>query len=322
MADQVSPLSAVPASSNQSVSVARIASLMATAPLSPEGLNSKINANSALAEALGSDPDFRDSLFAASRLAAETAAFRAVFADADEARVAAEGSAELSVLSDLLLSSETAEETRRFFVRLAELSFIYDEDGYPTIDQESGKPISDGTVGRFIENTGALFLDHFGHVAETTQSTELAAAVETLRSAAFPERRVAGIQSMTEEKKAHIAEWTQSVVAGIDEVATSEIGEVLAYTDLPASGCIELAPKIRQRVDERVTTNPQFHREQDFLMRHNWGEKTRQARIELGRKWISRVLPSVALQLVEEVGGTFLFGQGGRQLSQTMGVQD
>jgi hypothetical protein len=109
MAGQISPLSAVPASSNQSVSVARIASLIAAAPLSPEGLNSKINANPALAEALGSDPDFRDSLFAASRLAAETAAFRAVFADVDEARVAAEGSAELSVLSDLLLSSETAD---------------------------------------------------------------------------------------------------------------------------------------------------------------------------------------------------------------------
>ncbi len=69
---------------------------------------------------------------------------------------------------------------------------------------QSGQPISDGSVGLFIENTGALFLNYFDRYAETSDDAALTAAVATLRAAAFSQRRALGIRNASDEKLARI----------------------------------------------------------------------------------------------------------------------
>jgi hypothetical protein len=60
-----------------------------------------------------------------------------------------------------------------------------------------------------------------------------------------------------------------------------------------------LTIELRKELEDQIVANPQFRREQDPLMRHNWGEKTRRSRIDLGKKSINRMLPLIAPAFIE-----------------------
>lgn len=307
-------------------------------PLPPKELNAKINANPALKAAIEADPDLKNSLFAASRLAAETASFKEVFANAEEAKVAAAGNQEFAALSDLVTSIDKPEDAQGFYARLMELSILHDEDGNPILDKASGKPISDGTVGRLIHHTGALFLNHFGSEAEVKNDPELAAAVDILRARAFGSGPAPTTEEMTEEQRAKateldaretalkeqakaveqakVKEFNQSVTSGIDLSTDAEITKLLARTDIPEKDRADLADKIRQGVYELIVQNPQFRNEQDALMRRPMGDKTRQARIGLGKKYVDLHLSKVASKIIADAGAKILSRQGKAQAAQ------
>lgn len=312
-------------------------------PLSPKELNAKIAEIPGLKEAIEADPEFKNSLFAASRLAAETASYKEVFANAEEAKVAAAGNMQFSHLSDLVTSIDKPEDAQGFYAELMQLSILHDEDGNPVIDQASGKPVSDGTVGRLIHHTGALFLNHFGSEAEAKNDPELAAAVDILRARAFGSGTASTSEDLTEEQRvkaneldvreaalkeqskavqqARVKEFNQTITSGIDLSTDSEITKLLARTDIPEKDRGELADKIRQGVYDLIVANPQFRNEQDALMKRPMGDKTRVARIGLGKKYVDLHLSKVATKIIADAGAKILSRQAKTQAVQAARVE-
>jgi hypothetical protein len=310
---------------------------------SPKDLNAKIASIPGLKEAFESDPDFKNSIFANSRLAAETSAFKEVFHNAEEAKVAAAGNAEFATLSNLVTSIDKPEDAQAFYARLMELSINHDEDGNPVIDAASGKPVSDGTVGRLIHHTGALFLDHFGREAEATNDPELTAAVDILKARAFGSGTASTSEDLTEEQRVkateldaretslkeqskavhagRVKEFNQSVTSGIDLSTDAEITKLLARTDIPEKDRVETANKIRQGIYDLIVANPSFQGEQDMLMHRLMGDKTRVARIGLGKKYVDMCFTKVATKIVADAGAKILSRQAKTQAAQAARVE-
>lgn len=306
-------------------------------PIAPKVLSDKINANPALKAALDADPELRDTLYAQSRLAAETAEFKQVFANANEAKVAAAGNTEFLNISELVASIQKPEDAQAFYAKLLELSAIHDEFGNPVM--HDGKPVADGTVGRMIHHTGALFLNHFEQVARETNNPELTAAVEIMKAEAFGDKSQMSREDFTEEQRAtseslaaresalatqeraakeeKTAAYEAKIVSGVDAVADSEIAKVLSRTDIDAARHGEIADKIREAAYNLILKNAQFRAEQDLLMRRLPGEQTTKDRIGLGKKWLNVALPIVSKQIIAAEGAKILQRQASRQASQT-----
>lgn len=314
-------------------------------PLPPTELNAKIKASPELAALLEKDPEFKNTLFATARLASETAKYREVFSNPEEAQIAAKGNAEYSQLSELVTSIAKPEDAQGFYGRLMELSLLRDDAGEPLIDQASGKPMSDGTVGRLIHHTGALFLNHFEQLAKVDgkEDPELAAAVDILKARAFGRGTASTQEDFTEEQQAKAKELDQretalneqsktaqeakrqeyndKIVTAIDTHSDAELGKLIARSDLPADQHADVSAKIRAAVYELVTANPSFHREQDALMQRQMGPIAQKERIALGNKWFNTLLPKVGPALLNKEGAKFMERQQKKQDSQAARVE-
>jgi hypothetical protein len=310
----------------------------APGPLSAKELATKVTEIPELKAVLDAHPDLKNSLFAASRLASETAAYREVFVNPEQARIAAAGNQEFSALSALVTSIDKPEDAQGFYGRLMELSILKDEEGNPIMDQASGKPVSDGTVGRLIHHTGALFLNHFASVAEMENDNELAAIVDGLRARAFGSGPAPTQEDMTEEQRARAADldaretklketntatqkatltaFNQSIATGIDDHTNSVIAGWLGRSDIPEADRAAVAEEIRKATYDLVVDNPQFHREQDELMRRSMGDKTRTARIALGKKYVGDHVVDVARAAIAKAGGKIIAKQAKSDAAQ------
>jgi hypothetical protein len=219
-----------------------------------------------------------------------------------------------------------------------------DDEGKPVMDPKSGKPVSDGTVGRLIHHTGALFLNHFGQLAQTENDDELTAAVEVLRARAFGRGTAPTQENLTEEQKARAAEldareqtiksqesesrkaaetsFNQAITTGIDTYVDAQIDKVLARSDVADGERGKLRDDIRGALYDLIVANVNFQAEQDALMRRPISETTKNLRIGLGKKYASsELLVRVAKDHIAKAGAKIMARQQKQQQAQAARVE-
>jgi hypothetical protein len=312
------------------------------APIATSELSAKITANPQLRAVIDADPTLKNSLFANARMAAETAKFKAVFPNPEQAQVALAQAKEYAEVADLITSIHSAEEASKFYDKVRELSVIRDDDGNVMLHPQSGLPMSDGTLGRLIEYTGDLFLKHWENVAKQSNDPELAAAADILRARAFSSGTAPTHDGLTDEQKAAAEklardqaafteqqkkhqeqqrkEFDQKVVDGIDANSLKLVNLFLDSTDIQQKDRERIAAEILKETYDLVAQNPLFHGEQDNLMRRLMGPKTLQARVELGTRYFHNTYLDVARAKIAAEGVKYIAKQEKQQQAQAARV--
>jgi hypothetical protein len=306
-------------------------------PLPPQELQSKLKEIPELNAILEQNPELRNSLFAASRLAQKAVQYEEQFPGGiDEARIAAEGNRTFAEISDLITGikdKKTAQEALRGMMRL---SYVLDDEGNPVLDPETKTPVSDGTVGRLIEHTFGLGLDHWANIAQQKGDDELAAAIDVLRARAFNTRTAPAQESISDEQRAQYeqlereraelnrqqqaieSEKRQAFEQKADQAyyrhVDNLLNRVLAKANLADADKQAIYEEIKVRVDKALAQNPQFLSAQEAIWRRQgYGEKKLNDLTALGSQWVNAVLPGIARQVLQSKGQQIIAGQAAKQ---------
>lgn len=299
-------------------------------PLPPSELQAKLKANPGLLAELEKDPELKNSIFAASRLAQRTAEYDQQFpGGVAEAKIAAEGNKTFSNLSNLFTSVKDKPSTQNVLSEMMKLSYVLDDDGNPVVNQKTGKPQTDGTVGRFIEQTFGLGLDHWAQVAQQKGDDELAVAIDVLKARAFNTRTASAQEDLTEEQRATqqaldqqqktLNEQQQAIETDkrtsfeskADDAYYKHMDSLLDRVMKSVGGTDEdkasMRAEIKNRVDTAIGQNPNFTSAQDLIWRRQgYGAKKLNDLTALGSQWINDVLPGIAREYLKSKGSTIL----------------
>lgn len=306
-------------------------------PLPPSELQAKLKASPELAAMLEKDPELRNSLFAASRLSQKAAQYDGMFPGGiEEAKFAAEGNKTFSNLSDLFTQVKDRKSTQAVLAEMMKLSYELDDEGAPVRNQ-NGQIKTNGTVGRFIEQTFGLGLDHWAGVAKEKGDDELAVAIDVLKARAFNTRAASAQEDMTEEQRTRQQELDhqQQQVTEQQQAIENEKRQVFetkadtAYyghmdkmldrvvakaTGLDEKGQADFRAAVKAKVDELIAQNPTFLAAQDAIWRRQgYGTKKLNDLTALGSRWINEVLPGVARDLLKGKGAQTVAAQQDRQ---------
>ncbi|HEY6352002.1 MAG TPA: hypothetical protein VI636_21615 [Candidatus Angelobacter sp.] len=140
--------------------------------LSSQGLNDKINANTALKQALEADQPLRNAIFRNARLASEAAGYKEIFPDLDSARYAADQAASFAGLDYAFLNAGSRQGAEQFLGRWAQMAMLTDENGNVLRDQ-GGNPRMHSAWSSVNQHIFGSQLDFVRRNAERTGDHEL-----------------------------------------------------------------------------------------------------------------------------------------------------
>jgi hypothetical protein len=262
-------------------------------PLPTKDLAVALEKNPELSAALEKAGIDRNTLFATARLAQRTAKYDELFnGDLDAAKQAHQDAGSFGELSEMFTDADSPDKTRGLLGKFMEFSYQLDEEGHPLLDPATKQPLTDGSVGRFMDNVLALVLDFQGSRAKAEKKEDLLAAIDILKAETGLSRGTGSAEQeegLSEELKAERTrikaerdkldsekladanrksqEFETAVASGIESGLDSEIEKLLAHTDLQGGQKKWVADQIKERTTERLKNSKLFFSKLDALMR-------------------------------------------------------
>lgn len=291
-------------------------------PLPPRDLQAKLKANPELLAALEKDPDLKNSLFAASRLAQKAAQYDEIAGTPEEARAAVAASTQFADLSGRFSGIKDRDTFRHAIDGLIAATTLYDDAGQPLM--RDGKPVTDGTVGRLIEQNFGAGLDYWEGVAGSSNDDELQAAVEVLKARAFGGTASAK-EGLTEEQQRVSEELKQQreqintersaaetekltafdgrVNARVESVVDKAVESRIALVEVDDSDKVDLKRRITEKLYSRIYENPQYQNALDpLLRRQGYGKQKEDDRVKLASEWTNLILPKIVREEMLAMG--------------------
>jgi len=306
-------------------------------PLPPRDLQAKLKANPELQAALDKDPDLKNSLFAASRLAQKAAQYDEIVGTPEEATAAVAASQQFADLSGRFSSIRDRDTYKHAIEGLIAATTLYDDAGQPLM--RDGKPVTDGTVGRLIEQNFGAGLDYWDSVASSSNDDELQAAVEILKARAFGGAASAK-EGFTEEQQRQAEELKQEreqlntekfaaetekqtafdgrVNARVESVVTKAIDSRVAMVEVDASDKADLTRRITEKLYTRISENASYQNALDpLLRRQGHGKAKEDARVKLASDWTNQILPKIVREEMLAMGEKLTLRTAGKKAAAT-----
>jgi hypothetical protein len=174
----------------------------------PKELIEKLNAKPELKAALEADPEIRDLIFSNARVAAKNKAYSELFGSVDEARTVSDGHKTFANLRNLMGQVKPGDlsSTQPFINAMLEQGALRDEEGNP-LRRQDGSLVTDGSVGRLMNNLAQLRLANSKPKRKRTGDNETLAALDTIMErAGFRAPSSVAEDEMSDSLKAQKAE--------------------------------------------------------------------------------------------------------------------
>jgi hypothetical protein len=298
-------------------------------PLPPAELAAKLKENPELDAALRKVPELRQQIFHASRLAAKVTEFQEEVGDIETAKFLKENAVRFGDLQEMFSTIDDVDSTRPLIGKLIELTHQVNEDGTPKLDPQTNKPISDGSVGRFMDNIFKMALDFYEDDAKKSGKDDLVAAAQVLKerlsgSSASDEGMSDELKKQQAEIKAEREALDKQKIADLERQHTSfekAVGDdvdkqvrdlvsgVVNNTNLTDFNKKAAVGQIAEALYENLKNNKVFTNERDALMRRGYGQEVQQKRVALAVRTAKQALRRVAAPILREAGATKLARQ-------------
>lgn len=128
-------------------------------PIDPKSLAAKLSENPELAKALDA-AGLKDSIFANARIAVKAQKILDVVGDEETATYMRGQAESFGEFQELFADSDTPDKTRALIGKMLEFSYLLDPATGQPLKDEQGRPLTDGTIGAFLENVFELQTEH------------------------------------------------------------------------------------------------------------------------------------------------------------------
>jgi hypothetical protein len=108
----------------------------------------------------------KNAIFATARHAAKAGKVLEVFGDLETAQDAKGQAEQFGTLTQMMVNAQSVEDTHKLLGEMWKLSYVLDEEGNPVVDQATGQPKDDGTIGRFLSNVNQIANDFYAKQVE------------------------------------------------------------------------------------------------------------------------------------------------------------
>lgn len=293
-----------------------------TGPLPPKDLAAKLKENPELDAALDK-AGLKAPMYEAARLAQQVSGFKEVFPDVESAKYAAQTSQEFGMLAESFNKISDVKSTASFLSALMPLTYVLDEEGNPKLGADN-QPISDGSVGKFMDNAIGLALDSLVKRAEKENDEDLLSAVEMIKERTGRGPSSAAQESLTEEQKAKQAELDAREAKVKEEQVTREqqkeqefelnvqkdiesdvdklLDKILDKAELGGFNQKYLRDDIKEGIFAKVAARKDFFLQMDALMRRPMSEKVRKERVALATRTIKSLYEPVVREKMIAAG--------------------
>lgn len=291
-------------------------------------LAARIADDPALEAALEANPELKNQLFANARRASRVDKYEEVFASPDEARVAAEQHGVFSNMRGLLADVNDLQTTGQFIDAMIEQSYLLNEDGTPQINPTTGKPRTDGSVGRLFKHAFELralnwhkefeqqndeqgmaaidyLMERLGASSKPSTSSEdesLPADVRA-RAAAVEQREKALAEQTKQQQETRETEFWDSVASLRKQKFDAELDKYFKNaTGLVEANRPQITTEIKQELLRKVEENATFKTRYDRLKRQGLNETTKQSHVALAMEVMRDHLPKIVSKAFAKFG--------------------
>ena len=298
-------------------------------PEGPKALSERLAKNPALKAAIDADPEFRDRIFADARLAARERQYADLFGSPESARVVADGHQAFANLRNLMGSVKPGDmqSTQAVISAMLEQGALRDENG-ELLRDANGRMVTDGTVGRFLNNALRMRLENIEAEAKQNGDDETLASLDHImervglrapssvaedglseelqaeRSRIEQERQQLNQERAQRQQEAQTAH-ENAVFSKIDSSLDKSLGLILdRATGLNDFTRSKVETDLRAGLMKAVRNNPAYQSELDRVERMPLGPKREQAHVALATRYIHEHLLSVARPILAEAGIT------------------
>lgn len=295
----------------------------------PKELLDKLNAKPELKAALDADPELRDLIFSNARVAAKNKGYSELFGSVDEARTVSEGHKTFANLRNLMgqVKPNDPQSTQSVINAMLEQGALRDEEGN-VLRRQDGSLVTDGSVGKFLNNALQLRLNLIENEAQRTGDNETLAALDTIMErAGFRAPSSAAEDEMSDSLKAQKAQIDaerkqidDQRAAAQKEAQTNHDNGVFAKIDLSLDKAMTsifdratgLTPFVRNQVElklrsglkKAIAGNPAYQAELDVIERMPLGDKRADRHATLATRYVQDHLLTVARPILAEAGVT------------------
>lgn len=308
--------------------------------VSARDLAAKIDANEALKTALPAD--IRNEIMANARLAQEGSEFKQIFASPDEAKVIADSAKEFAGFQEAFVSvtpDNVVQGTTNLISLMLQSSYRRDEDG--NLLMRDGKPVTDGTVGRFLTEAAKRWVDHnIVKKLEGLNDDSVTAALDLVmeRAGLRPstaeqgqevdqaiaarkaelDRQEAEIKAQKEAARTEqIKSYKSALNTQLGQVWEEETGKLLsAATGLSEFDREAVTQQINSAMVKALRESTAYRREKDQLEMRPMGDKRRAAEVALARSFLRTNLARIASPILAKAGVSVKAKADARQESQ------
>lgn len=303
-------------------------------------LAAEIDGNEALKAAL--TPELRSKIMANARIAQEGAAFKEIFSSPEEARVISDTAKEFAGFQEAFVSitpDNVAQGTTELISKLLQASYRRDDDG--NVLMRDGKPVTDGTVGRFLAETSKRWFDHnIVQKVEAAKDESLSAALDLVmeRAGLRPstadqgqqvdpaiaakqaelDRQLSEVRSQQEAaRQESVKSYKSTLNTQLGQVWDDEMGKLLGLaTGLSDFDRENVQAQLDKATRDAIRASTAYRREKDLLEMRPMGDKRRADEIALARKFLRTNLANIARPILAKAGVSVTAKAGARQEAQ------
>lgn len=300
--------------------------------LSTKVLNDKINANTALKQALEADQPLRNAMFRNARLASEAAGYKEIFPDLDSARYAADQAASFAGLDSAFLNAGSKAGAEQFMSRWAQMAVLTDKNGNVMRDA-SGNPQMHGAWSSVNQHIFDSQIDFVRKKAERSGDHELVAALDVIRESVSPSlpatdelpphlRAAAeAINRREQELTRQQLMQQQREARAFDDSLGQEASERINAMVQPALEKAALSDFVRQTARERIenaiveglSNNRFFQSRMAELTRFPASEEARQQRLNLIMTHVQAIAGPIVRQVLRDASQPVIRAQEDRR---------
>jgi hypothetical protein len=288
-------------------------------------LASKIDANEALKAALPAD--IRNEIMANARLAQVASEYRKLFTSPAEAKVVSEAAGEYGGLMEAFVSvqQDVAKGTTALINKMLQVSVKRDADGNPIL--KDGKPQSDGTVGRFLNECSLRYIDRnivqkVQALNDDTVSSALDLVLQSVglrssdadkgedkdpalaaREAKVAEREKSIARQQEASRVEQVKQYNEGVNGDRNSMVDAEIGRLLSLaTGINDFTRQNVSKAIKAGIKKAVQASTSFKLRQDQIERLPIGAKRRAEELDHATRFTRENLVTIAKPILREAG--------------------
>lgn len=307
----------------------------------PQSLHAKLKAKPELMAMLNEDPELKDQIFANSRLAGEAAAFKELFNNPEQAKVAYREAETINTIRNGMigLKGGDIDGTRGVIDRMLEAAALRDDNGEIMKDPTTGQILTDGTTGRFLKNAFQLRLEMLQDNATKAGNDDLLAALDSVMDAEgmrapssaeetedndLSERErnlVAENKRLNEQREALNRQSVDSYFADVDtrndRLMDNAINQfVTRMTGIDEYKMPTVLSNVHEALKQQIQNNPLYEADLNMIRRAPMSAVRAKKEVALNAKWLADKLPKIMREEVGRAKGSILSEQKARQDKQ------